>query len=387
MKKIACLNSISSKGLNKLTDDYQIIDEVENANAILVRSANMLDMTYSKQLECIARAGAGVNNIPIEECGNQGIVVFNTPGANANGVKELVIAGMLLSCRDIVSGIEWCKTNQDDANIAKSAESAKKNFAGHELQGKTLGVVGLGAIGAKVANVAIDLGMKVIGYDPFISINAAWSLSRKVQSVLTIEEIFEHSDYISLHIPLTADTTGIINQSAFEKMKKGVVLLNFSREPLVNEDALTYAIENKILHRYVTDFPTPATIHLQNTIVIPHLGASTEESEDNCAMMAVDQCIDYLENGNIKNSVNYPSCDMGICKATSRIAILHKNIPNMIGQITQKLAEKNVNIANLINNSKKQVAYTLLDLENKIDDNILSALEEIEGISKVRIIK
>lgn len=387
MKTIYCMNPISPKGLSKFTQNYQISDNLDSANAILVRSATMLEMSFTKELECIARAGAGVNNIPLDQCSNQGIVVFNTPGANANGVKELVVAGMLLSCRDILAGVEWCKANRDDLNIAKNAETAKKKFAGDELQGKTLGIIGLGAIGAKVANVAIDLGMRVIGYDPLISINAAWSLSRKVQRVSSLDEIYAQADYISLHIPLTPDTKELINQIAFDKMKKGSVLLNFSRDGLVKESALKDALESNTLRKYVTDFPTPTIMHLTDVIVIPHLGASTEESEENCAIMAVDECMDYLENGNIKNSVNFPTCDMGICKSASRIGILHKNIPNMLGQITQKLAEENVNISNLVNNSKNQVAYTLLDLETIIDKDVLDALEKIEGISKVRIIQ
>lgn len=387
MKTIYCMNPISPKGLSKFTQNYQISDNLNSANAILVRSATMLEMSFTKELECIARAGAGVNNIPLDQCSNQGIVVFNTPGANANGVKELVVAGMLLSCRDILAGVEWCKANRDDLNIAKNAETAKKKFAGDELQGKTLGIIGLGAIGAKVANVAIDLGMRVIGYDPLISINAAWSLSRKVQRVSSLDEIYAQADYISLHIPLTPDTKELINQIAFDKMKKGSVLLNFSRDGLVKESALKDALESNTLRKYVTDFPTPTIMHLTDVIVIPHLGASTEESEENCAIMAVDECMDYLENGNIKNSVNFPTCDMGICKSASRIGILHKNIPNMLGQITQKLAEENVNISNLVNNSKNQVAYTLLDLETIIDKDVLDALEKIEGISKVRIIQ
>lgn len=387
MKTIYCMNPISPKGLSKFTQNYQISDNLDSANAILVRSATMLKMSFTKELECIARAGAGVNNIPLDQCSNQGIVVFNTPGANANGVKELVVAGMLLSCRDILAGVEWCKANRDDLNIAKNAETAKKKFAGDELHGKTLGIIGLGAIGAKVANVAIDLGMRVIGYDPLISINAAWSLSRKVQRVSSLDEIYAQADYISLHIPLTPDTKELINQIAFDKMKKGSVLLNFSRDGLVKESALKDALESNTLRKYVTDFPTPTIMHLTDVIVIPHLGASTEESEENCAIMAVDECMDYLENGNIKNSVNFPTCDMGICKSASRICILHKNIPNMLGQITQKLAEENVNISNLVNNSKNQVTYTLLDLETIIDKDVLDALEKIEGISKVRIIQ
>lgn len=387
MIKIHCLNPISPKGLDELTDSYVITDTLDEAQGILVRSAPMLDLTFSKELNCIARAGAGVNNIPLDVCSEQGIVVFNTPGANANGVKELVIASMLLACRDLVGGIEWCRNNAQDANITKTTEKEKKNFAGTEIQGKTLGVIGLGAIGAKVANAAISLGMKVIGYDPFISIHAAWSLSSKVEHATDINALLEKSDFITLHLPLTSDSKGMINSSIISKMKVGTVLLNFSRDTLVNEEDLHAAIESGIVRKYITDFPNPTIMKMKNTIVIPHLGASTEESEDNCAHMAVLEMMDYIENGNIKNSVNYPSCDMGICSVTSRLAILHKNIPNMIGQITQTLAKYNLNISNLMNNSKGQFAYTLIDLENEINETLIQELNSIEGISKVRALK
>lgn len=387
MKKIACLNAISNVGLRELTQEYQLVENQDEAQAFLVRSANLHELNFSKNLDCIARAGAGVNNIPIDVCSEKGIVVFNTPGANANGVKELVIAGLLLACRDISGGIAWCKDHKDDLDITKIAEKEKKNFAGEELLGKTLGVIGLGAIGAKVANAALSLGMKVIGYDPYISIHAAWSLSSKVEHALNIDDVFEKSDFITLHLPLTNDSKEMINKNCFDKMKSNVVLLNFSRDLLVNETDLKQSIENKIVRKYVTDFPNPYVMQLKNTIVIPHLGASTEESEDNCAKMAVLECMDYLENGNIKNSVNYPTCDMGICKSASRICILHKNIPNMLGQITNVLAKENINIANLINNSRNQVAYTLLDLEDKIPVETSKILESIEGVSRVRILQ
>lgn len=387
MFKVHCLNSISNFGLKELNTHYNLTDSLVDADAFLVRSASLHEQEFNPQLQCIARAGAGVNNIPLERCSEKGIVVFNTPGANANGVKELVLAGLLLSCRDLVGGIEWCKKNANDEAIAKTVEKEKKNFSGIEIQGKTLGVIGLGAIGAKVANAATSLGMKVIGYDPYISIHAAWSLSSKVEHATELQTLLEKADFITLHLPLTNDTKEMINESRFNKMKHGTVLLNFSRDTLVNEIDLKNAIEQGIIKKYITDFPNPTVMHLDNTLVLPHLGASTEEAEDNCAQMAVLEMMEYLEHGNIKNSVNYPNCDMGHCEATSRIALLHQNIPNMIGQITQVLAKEGINIANLTNNSKGQVAYTLIDLENKIKDTTKNELESIQGVSKVRIIK
>lgn len=387
MIKIACLNAISPIGLNELTPTYELTKQEDEAQAFLVRSTNLHEYVFSQNLDCIARAGAGVNNIPLDRCSEQGIVVFNTPGANANAVKELVLAGLLLACRDIVGGIEWCQSHKQDVDIIKTTEKEKKNFAGEELAGKTLGVIGLGAIGAKVANVAIALGMNVIGYDPFISIHSAWSLSSKVQHALNCDDLLEKADFITLHLPLTNDTKEMINQTYFDKMKSNVVLLNFSRDILVNEQDLKVALETHKIKKYITDFPNPTVMQFKNTIVIPHLGASTEESEDNCAKMAVQECMDYLENGNIKNSVNYPSCDMGICKSQARICVLHKNIPNMIGQITNILAKENINITNLINNSRNQVAYTLLDLENKIPEETKKLLSSIKGVSKIRVLQ
>lgn len=386
MKKIHCINAISKYGTDQFTEDYQLTDEVNEAEGILVRSASLHEMQFSNSLLAIARAGAGVNNIPLDACAQEGIVVFNTPGANANGVKELVLAGLFLASRDIVGGIEWCKENKEDANIAKSAEKAKKAFAGCEIKGKKLGVVGLGAIGAEVANTAIALGMEVYGYDPYISVNAAWRLSRDVKHTTSLDAICQECDYITLHVPAVDSTKGMINKAAIEQMKDGVVILNFARDLLVNEDDLAEALKSGKVKKYVTDFANPKSVNMDNTIVIPHLGASTEESEDNCAKMAVQEIMDYLENGNIRNSVNYPACDMGVKKTACRVAVLHMNIPNMIGQITGVLAAGKINISDMTNKSRDKFAYTLMDLEHTPDDIMVQKLNAIEGVLRVRLI-
>ena len=386
MRKIHCINAISKYGTDQFTEDYQLTDEVNEAEGILVRSASLHEMQFSNALLAIARAGAGVNNIPLEACAQEGIVVFNTPGANANGVKELVLAGLFLASRDIVGGIEWCKENKEDANIAKSAEKAKKAFAGCEIKGKKLGVVGLGAIGAEVANTAIALGMEVYGYDPYISVNAAWRLSRDVKHTTSLDTICQECDYITLHVPAVDSTKGMINKAAIEQMKDGVVILNFARDLLVNEDDLAEALKSGKVKKYVTDFANPKSVNMDNTIVIPHLGASTEESEDNCAKMAVQEIMDYLENGNIRNSVNYPACDMGVKKTACRVAVLHMNIPNMIGQITGVLAAGKINISDMTNKSRDKFAYTLMDLEHTPDDIMVQKLNAIEGVLRVRLI-
>lgn len=386
MRKIHCINAISKYGTDQFTEDYQLTDEVNEAEGILVRSASLHEMQFSNSLLAIARAGAGVNNIPLDACAQEGIVVFNTPGANANGVKELVLAGLFLASRDIVGGIEWCKENKEDANIAKSAEKAKKAFAGYEIKGKKLGVVGLGAIGAEVANTAIALGMEVYGYDPYISVNAAWRLSRDVKHTTSLDTICQECDYITLHVPAVDSTKGMINKAAIEQMKDGVVLLNFARDLLVNEDDLAEALKSGKVKKYVTDFANPKSVNMDNTIVIPHLGASTEESEDNCAKMAVQEIMDYLENGNIRNSVNYPACDMGVKKTACRVAVLHMNIPNMIGQITGVLAAGKINISDMTNKSRDKFAYTLMDLEHTPDDIMVQKLNAIEGVLRVRLI-
>lgn len=387
MKNIYCFNAISKYGTDRLTDDYAMIDDLAKADGVLVRSAVLHETEFGDSLLAIARAGAGVNNIPLDRCANEGIVVFNTPGANANGVKELVIAGLLLAARDVVGGIEWCKENKGDANIAKSVEKAKKAFAGYEIKGKKLGVIGLGAIGAEVANTAAALGMEVYGYDPYISINAAWALSRDVKHITSVDTIYQECDYITVHVPLLDSTKGMINAETIRQMKDGVVVLNFARDLLVDDDAMAAALEAGKVRRYVTDFPNPKSVAMKNVIAIPHLGASTEESEDNCAKMAVEELMDYLENGNIRNSVNYPNCDMGVCRAASRVAVLHLNVPNMIGQITGILASGNVNISDMTNKSRDKYAYTLLDLENPADEGMVEKLKAIKGVLRVRVIK
>ena len=386
MRKIHCINAISKYGTDQFTEDYELTDEGNEAEGILVRSASLHEMQFSNSLLAIARAGAGVNNIPLDACAQEGIVVFNTPGANANGVKELVLAGLFLASRDIVGGIEWCKENKDDANIGKTAEKAKKAFAGCEIKGKKLGVVGLGAIGAEVANAAIALGMEVYGYDPYISVNAAWRLSRDVKHTTSLDTICQECDYITLHVPAVDSTKGMINRAAIDQMKDGVVILNFARDVLVNEDDLAEALKSGKVKKYVTDFANPKSVAMENTIVIPHLGASTEESEDNCAKMAVQEIMDYLENGNIRNSVNYPACDMGVKKTACRVAVLHMNIPNMIGQITGVLAAGKINISDMTNKSRDKFAYTLMDLEHTPDDIMVQKLNAIEGVLRVRLI-
>ncbi|MEI3183055.1 MAG: phosphoglycerate dehydrogenase [Lachnospiraceae bacterium] len=387
MRNIYCFNAISKYGTDRLTADYALTDDLAKAEGVLVRSAALHETEFGDSLLAIARAGAGVNNIPLDRCANEGIVVFNTPGANANGVKELVIAGLLLAARDVVGGIEWCKENKEDANIAKTVEKAKKAFAGYEIKGKKLGVIGLGAIGAEVANTAAALGMEVYGYDPYISINAAWALSRDVKHITSVDTIYQECDYITVHVPLLDSTRGMINGQTIGQMKDGVVVLNFARDLLVDDDAMAAALETGKVRRYVTDFPNPKSVAMKNVIAIPHLGASTEESEDNCAKMAVEELMDYLENGNIRNSVNYPNCDMGVCHAASRVAVLHLNVPNMIGQITGILASGNVNISDMTNKSRDKYAYTLLDLENPAEEEMVEKLKAIKGVLRVRVIK
>lgn len=387
MRKIHCLNAIANVGTDIFDENYKLTDNIEEADAIMVRSAAMGDMDFSENLLAIARAGAGVNNIPLERCADAGIVVFNTPGANANGVKELVICGMLLAARDVVGGIEWTRSIKDSDTIAKDVEKGKKNFAGGEIKGKKLGVIGLGAIGAEVANAAASLGLEVLGYDPFISVNAAWRLSRKIKHITDINEIFRECDYITLHVPLTDDNRGMIGKNSIPQMKDGVVILNFARDLLVDDDEMEKALESGKVARYVTDFPNTKSARMEKAIVIPHLGASTQESEDNCAVMAANELVDYLENGNIKNSVNLPSCDMGVCQVEGRVALLHQNIPNMIGQITSAFAKNGYNISDLTNKSKGSKAYTLIDIENKASESLINELNAIEGILKVRVIK
>lgn len=387
MFKYHCLNPIADIGLNKFTGNYEKTENVNEADGILVRSAAMHDMELPDKLLAVARAGAGVNNIPLDKCAEKGIVVFNTPGANANGVKELVIAGMLLASRDIVAGINWVEANKDDKNIAKTAEKVKKNFAGTEIQDKRLGLIGLGAIGIKVANVARHLGMEVYGYDPYLSVDAAWNLSRDVKHVLNVDEIYENCDFISIHVPLVESTRGMLNKDAISKMKDGVVLLNFARDLLANEADVIQGIKSGRVRRYVTDFPNTITAGQEGCIVVPHLGASTEESEDNCAKMAVKEMMDYLENGNVINSVNYPDCDMGICTQAGRVAIFHKNKANMITRFTACFGDEGINITDMMNKSKGEVAYTMIDLENAATGEMVDKLKAIDGVFRVRVVK
>ncbi len=387
MFKINCLNPIADVGLKNFSEQYQITADINEADGVLVRSASMHDMEIPEGLLTVARAGAGVNNIPLDKCAEKGVVVFNTPGANANGVKELVLAGMLLAARDVIGGIEWVEASADNADIAKAAEKEKKNFAGTEIMGKKLGVIGLGAIGVKVANAAVALGMEVYGYDPYLSVNAAWNLSRSVKHVLNVDDIYAECDYITIHVPLMDSTKGMINAVSIAKMKEGVILLNFARDLLANEKDVLEGLASGKIARYVSDFPNPTTAGQKGCIVIPHLGASTEESEDNCAVMAVAEMMDYLENGNIRNSVNYPACDMGVCTKAGRVAIFHRNIANMITQFTAEFGAKGINISELTNKSRGDVAYTMIDVESTSTGEIIEALEKIEGVFRVRIVK
>ena len=384
MKKIHCLNAISKYGTDLLTEDYELTERLEEADGILVRSAAMHEMELPYRLLAVARAGAGVNNIPLEKCAEKGVVVFNTPGANANGVKELVLASLILASRDVIGGIQWCQSIKDDPDIAKTVEKGKKAFAGREIRGKKLGVIGLGAIGAEGANAAAALGMEVYGYDPFISVNRAWMLSRDVKHIMSADEIYRECDYITLHVPLLDSTRGMISAGVIQEMKDGVVVLNFSRDVLVDEEAMAEALNSGKVKKYVTDFPNPRSVNMAGAVVIPHLGASTEESEDNCAKMAVKEIMDYLENGNIRNSVNYPNCDMGICKAAGRITVLHRNIPNMIGQITAALASESINISDMTNKSRDKYAYTMVDVEQRADEETVERIRAIDGVLRVR---
>ena len=382
-----CLNPIVSVGLEQLGQNYQRTEKFEDAQAVLVRSAVMHDMEPGDNLLAVARAGAGVNNIPLQKYAEDGIVVFNTPGANANGVKELVIAGMLLASRDVVGGINWINENKDQEDIAKLAEKQKKKYAGCELKGKRLGIIGLGAIGILVANSATHLGMEVYGYDPYISVDAAWSLSRNIKHIKNVEQIYRECDYITIHVPLMDSTKGMIDKEAISLMKNGVVVLNLARDLLVNEEDMLEALDQGKVKKYVSDFPNPTTAGHKNCIVIPHLGASTEESEDNCAVMAVKELKDYLENGNITNSVNYPNCSMGKCRQKGRVALLHKNEANTISRITSIFGAAGVNISDMTNKSRDGFAYTLLDLEEKVGKDILEQLSALDGIIRVRLIK
>lgn len=384
MYKIATLNKISHKGLERFNDRYTIVDDAKDAAGVLVRSQDMNSMELPEGLLAIARAGAGVNNIPVEACSNRGIVVFNTPGANANAVKELVLTGILMSARNLTSAIAWTKTLKED--ISKTVEKNKSQFAGHEIKGKVLGVIGLGAIGVMVANAAESLGMHVIGYDPYMSVHSAHELSRTVEVYESLDLILPKCDYITIHVPFMENTKELINEKRFSMMKDGVVLLNFSRDQIVSEKDILSALESGKVRKYVTDFPSEKFLCNDKAICIPHLGASTKESEDNCARMAVDQLMDYLENGNIANSVNFPNCSLGICTARNRICVLNKNVPAMLGKITGILADMNINISDLNNRSKGDLAYTLIDIDSEVDEAELKKALNVNGIIAVRVI-
>ncbi len=387
MYRYNCLNPIAPVGLELFSGDYEKTERIEDAEAVLVRSASMHDMEMPETLAAVARAGAGVNNIPLEKCAEQGIVVFNTPGANANGVKELVFAGMLYASRDIVGGIDWCLANREDANIAKTAEKQKKNFAGTEIAGKKLGVIGLGAIGVLVANAATHMGMEVYGYDPYISVNAAWNLSRSVKHISNVEDIYRECDYITIHVPLLEATKKMIGAGAIALMKPTAIVLNFARDLLVDEEAMVEALAAGKIKRYVSDFPNPTTVGAKGCIVTPHLGASTAESEDNCAIMAVREIRDYLENGNIMHSVNFPDCNMAACMTAGRIGILHKNASGMLSRFTTILGDAGINIDGMANKSKGDYAYALIDVDAPVTEEVLGKLDQIEGVLRVRKVK
>ena len=387
MYQYYCLNPIAEIGLENFGSQYQKAEQLEEAQAVLVRSASMHEMELPGNLYAVARAGACVNNIPLKECAERGIVVFNTPGANANGVKELVIAGMLLASRDIVGGITWVKEEKDNPEIQKLAEKKKKQFAGCEISGKKLGIIGLGAIGQLVANAAIPLGMEVYGYDPYISVDAAWNLSRAIRHIQNVEDIYRECDYITIHVPLLDSTRGMLDEKAISMMKDGVVILNYARDLLADEDAILRGLESGKIKRYVTDFANPKVAGAEGVIVTPHLGASTEESEDNCAIMAVKEIRDFMENGNIRNSVNFPNCDMGMCSARGRISICHRNIPNMLSQFTKVMGDAGVNISDLVNKGKGDYAYTMMDLESPSTEEMANLLGQVEGVLRVRIVK
>ena len=387
MYQIKCMNAISTEGTGLFTEQYEMTENLEQADALLVRSASLHEIELPNKLNAIARAGAGVNNIPLEQCAKEGIVVFNTPGANANAVKELVMAGLLLASRDLIVGHNWVRENYNRETLAKDVEKEKKRFAGHEILGKKIGVIGLGAIGILVANMCDRMGMEVYGYDPYVSVDAAWNLSKRIHHSMELDEIFEQCDFITLHVPLLDATRGVIDEKAVEKMKAGVSILNFSRDALVCDEAVKAGLVSKKIHRYVTDFPVPSIAGVDGVIPLPHLGASTEEAEDNCAKMAVKELMDYLENGNIKHSVNYPDCDMGICRSEFRVTILHQNIPKMLSQVTTLFGEEEVNITDMTNKSKGEWAYTMVDTDTQPSKDLIDKLKQIMGVVKVRVIK
>ena len=386
MFRIHCKNAISEDGLQSLLPNFTLTERQEEADGILVRSADMHEEKLGEATLAVARAGAGVNNIPLERFAEEGVVVFNTPGANANSVKELVICEMLLAARNVIPAVHWVAAHKDTPDIAKEAEKGKKQFVGTEICGKKLGVVGLGAIGAEVANAAVALGMEVYGYDPYLSVNGAWRISKEARHATSLEELCRQCDYITIHVPLTDKNPGMIGEKEIAAMKEGVVFLNFSRDKLVDERAMEAALTSGKVRLYVTDFANPLSVKLENAIVTPHLGASTEEAEDHCAVMAVKELMDYLDNGNIRNSVNYPDCDMGVPVSAQRIALLHRNVPNMIGQISAELAKRNINIDKMTNKSRGAYAYTLLDLESCLPAEDEAALKAIPGVIRFRAV-
>lgn len=385
MFRYTCLNPVSKVGLDCFGSDYSLTSTMNDADAVLVRSADMHQLAVPNNIKCVARAGAGVNNIPLMELAKQGIPVFNTPGANANGVKELVFAAMLLAARDVVGGINWAASQVGSETVAKDTEKEKKKFAGFELSGKKLGVIGLGAIGRLVANTATHLGMEVYGYDPYISVDAAWNLSKNVRHSTELKEIYANCDYITIHVPLMDATRGMISAEAFTLTKPTAVLINLARDVLVDEPAAIKALEEGRLGKYVTDFPNPTVLGKKGVIAIPHLGASTEESEDNCAVAAVKQVQDFLENGNLTNCVNFPNCQMGVCTAASRVGVFHDNVKSMISQFTTALSH--TNILNMSNVSRGTLAYTLLDLEETVPEETIRAMEAIPGVFRVYVVK
>ena len=380
-----CLNPVSKVGLDCFGSGYSSVSSMDDADAVLVRSADMHQIVVPNNVKCVARAGAGVNNIPLMELAKQGIPVFNTPGANANGVKELVFAAMLLAARDVVGGINWAASQVGNETVAKDTEKEKKKFAGFELSGKKLGVIGLGAIGRLVANTATHLGMEVYGYDPYISVDAAWNLSKNVRHSKDLKEIYANCDYITIHVPLMDSTRGMISAEAFTLTKPNAVLVNLARDVLVDEAAAIKALEEGRLGKYVTDFPNPTVLGKKGVIAIPHLGASTEESEDNCAAAAVKQVRDFLENGNLTNCVNFPNCQMGVCTAASRVGVFHDNVKSMISQFTTALSH--TNILNMSNVSRGTLAYTLLDLEEAVSEETIRNMEAIPGVLRVFVVK
>ena len=387
MYKVHCMNNIAKAGTDRLGANYELTDTLEDADAIMVRSASLHETKFPKGLLAIARAGAGVNNIPVDHCADEGIVVFNTPGANANAVKELVFAGLLLASRDIVGGIEWVRANADDPDLGKHAEKAKKQFAGHELAGKRLGVIGLGAIGAAVANTATRFGMQAVGYDPYLSVSAAWNLDRRIEHADDLSRLVADCDYITIHVPAMDSTKNMVNAELISQMKPGAVVLNFARNTIVDERAMAAALADGHIARYVTDFPNPVSSDMKNAIVLPHLGASTSEAEENCAVMAAEELRDFIENGNIAHSVNFGAVDLGPIASGERLALIHQNVQGMIGKFSQYLADSGINIENMANKSRGAMAYTLIDIAGEVPADVIDHLAKAEGVRRIRVIR